>query len=408
MDDDELESFRMSNQSGIKNTLTGEEATVSGPLSLIEMLTVLVQDRVVLMCLLLAGSLATLSLVIFLPRNHVSTTTILPPQQQSAAAGALAQLGAIAGLAGGFGQVSQPDEVYLSLLKTKRIQDDVISKLELKARYEEETFEATRKRLAKMTVIEKDIQTGLISIQAEDRDPVFAARLANEHYMALGRLLGSVAITEAQQRRVFFEKEVEKAIKRLTAAESAFREAKSKSGVLMSEALAEQAVRSAAELRADLAGKEIQIRSMSIFATEANPELQRLRAETGAIKAQLKQIESGDGEVLLQGQGTEAVEAYRSMKIGAAALEMLIKQLELARLDEAKEGPLLQQVDVAEPAEKPSKPKRLTVLLIGLGLTIFVALTTVFARDSWRSYVGTPHGAAGRDRLRRVWTRKQS
>lgn len=359
-----------------------------------DILVALGQEKNTLITTTLVGICASVALALLLPRFYTARTVLLPPQQQSSsAASALAQLGAmggsIAGLAAG---AKTPDELYVALLKSRSVQDDLIAKFKLKQRYDTKLLETTRKKLSGNMVIASDKKTGLISVDADDKDPVFAAQLANAHVDSLRKMLGRIALTDAQQKRQFLQEQVSKTQTAQNTAELKFRQAQAASGLVVSQALAEGGVRESAQLRGQIAAREVQLQTLSRFATPNHPDVQRVAAELAALRRQLTNIEQGSGTSSGQNvSGMEAVQAFRDMKVQETMLQGLLAQLELARADEAKEGPLLQQVDVAIAPEKPKKPKRSFVVIVGtiasfvLGL-LLVALKLSLKKDggSWQ------------------------
>jgi len=115
--------------------------------------------------------------------------------------------------------------------------------------------------------------------------------------------------------------------------------------------------------------------------TTENQDFQRVAAELGALRQQLNRLETGVGSSPSSpsspdAAGLVAVQAFRDMKIQEALLEIYIRQLEAARADESREGPLLQQVDVATPPERALKPRRLVVVAVGVVITFFIAFVT--------------------------------
>jgi len=151
----------------------------------------------------------TLAIVVSLLMTPIFTakTVMMPPQQQqSGAASALASLGALAGLAGGAAGIKSPDEMYIAFMQGESLQNAVIKKLGLQERYDEKTLVDTRKELKEKVKIISDKKSGLITIEADDKDPEFAAKLANTHVEELRSLMGRLAVTDAQQRRVFLNK----------------------------------------------------------------------------------------------------------------------------------------------------------------------------------------------------------
>ena len=75
---------------------------------------------------------------------------------------------------------------------------------------------------------------GLISVEVDDKDPKFAANLANAHVEELRNLLGRLAVTEAQQRRLFFEKQLQLTKENLAKADLALKSSGINSSALKS------------------------------------------------------------------------------------------------------------------------------------------------------------------------------
>jgi tyrosine-protein kinase Etk/Wzc len=374
-------------------------------ISLIDLAIALGEDKAII--LKVTGLFSVLAVVVSLLMTPIFTakTVIMPPQQQqSGAASALASLGGLAGLAGAAAGIKSPDEMYVAFMQSEGLQKSIIEKLKLQERYEAKTIFDTRNKLKENVRISPDKKSGLITIEAEDKDPAFAAQLANLHVDELRVLLGRLAITDAQQRRMFYEQQIKKVQIELAEAEQSFRQAKAQSGLQVTAVLAETGVRASAELRGQIAAREVQMSAMSRFATTQNPDVQRLGSELSALRGQLAKLEQGSGVVEtptpLQQQ---AVKSYRDVKVQEAMLEVLIKQYELARVDEAKEGPLLQQLDIATAPERKSKPKRGVIVLVSILLGLLIGTLLVIFRQKMRSLLASKEGNRKLILLKKAW-----
>lgn len=353
------------------------------------------------------GVLVSVGCVLLMPRYYAATTVILPPQQQTTGAGALAQLGALTAMTGGSLGFKSTDDTYIAFLKTRRLQDALVSRFKLQERYQAGSVESTRWLLADLVGVTSDKKSGLITITVEDTDPKFAVELANAHVSELRKMLSEIAITEAQQRRIFFESQVNVARNALSKAEALFRSEQASSGFVVTQSLAETSVRTGVELRAQISAREVSLQAASRFATAQNPELQRISAELAALRSQLSLLESGQGASVTGARGSTgqadggALVAFREMKVREMALEALIRQLELAKLDESKEGPLLQQVDMASASSIPSRPKRTQFVALSGVLSLFIGGAIVVMRSNFRR--GESEDARAWMRLRRAW-----
>lgn len=349
----------------------------------------------------------TLAIVVSLlmtPTFTAKTVMMPPQQQQSGAASALASLGALAGLAGGAAGIKSPDEMYVAFMQGESLQKAVIQKLNLQERYEKKTIFETREHLKQVVKIASDKKAGLITIEADDKDPEFAAKLANTYVEELRNLMGRLAVTDAQQRRVFYEQAITKTQNELAEAEANFRAAKEKSGMQVTAVIAEASVRAGAEMRAQIAAKEVQLSAMGSFATSQNPDVQRLGGELAALRSQLRKLEQGSGADENSSPLQQlAVKSYRDIKAREAMMGVLVAQYESARVDEAKEGPLIQQVDVALPPERKSKPKRAIIVLASAFAGLFLGVLVAFVRRALRKAAENPETSGQMVKLKTVW-----
>ena len=375
-------------------------------ISLLDLLIALGEEKLTLLMTPLLTSLTAVAVVLWMTPTFTAKTVIMPPQQsQSAASSALASLGALAGLAGGAVGIKTSDEMYIAFMQSDTLQNSIIQKLKLQERYEAKTLMDTRAALKGSVKVTSDKKSGLLTLEAYDKDPVFAAQLANLYVDELRSLLSKLAVTEAQQRRVFYDQEIKKVQQELGISESIFRDAKQKSGMQVTAVLAESGVRASAELRAQIASREVQLQALSRFATPQNPDMQKISSELSAMRAQLQKLEQGEGQGSSHNNPTQqiAIQSYRDIKVQEAKLDILIRQYELARIDEAKEGPLIQQLDVALPPERKSKPKRMFIVLIAAFAGLFAGVLFAFIKRALRLAASNPDGATRLLALKRAW-----
>ncbi len=393
-----------------QNTQASTVETDDDEISLIDLAIALGEEKKTLFAI--PAITTTLAIVVSLLMTPIFTakTVMMPPQQQqSGAASALASLGALAGLAGGAAGIKSPDEMYIAFMQGESLQKAVIQKLNLQERYEKKTIFETREHLKQVVKIASDKKAGLITIEADDKDPEFAAKLANAHVEELRNLMGRLAVTDAQQRRVFYEQAITKTQNELAEAEANFRAAKEKSGMQVTAVIAETSVRAGAEMRAQIAAKEVQLAAMGSFATSQNPDVQRLGGELAALRSQLKKLEQGSGaDEKTSPLQQLAVKSYRDIKAREAMMGVLVAQYESARVDEAKEGPLIQQVDVALPPERKSKPKRAIIVLVAAFAGLFLGVLVAFVRRAMRKAAESPETSGQIAKLKAAWRLKSA
>ena len=389
-----------------ESTLPSTENT-DDEISLIELAIALGEEKKTLFLIPLLTTLVAVVVSLLMTPVFTAKTLMMPPQQQhSSAASALASLGALAGMAGGLAGVKSPDEMYIAFMESETLQNAVIKKLDLQTRYEAKTLGDTRVALKGLVKIASDKKSGLISIEASDKEPVFAAKLANLYVEELHDLLGKLAVTDAQQRRLFYEQQIKKTQTEFSQAEAEFNSANERSGMQLTSIVAESGLRENAQLRGQIAAREVQLQAMSQFATAQNPESQRLSSELFALRDHLSKLEAGSGarKAPYTPSQQEAVKAYRNIKVQEAMLEILIKQYELARVDEAKEGPLLQQVDPATPPERRSKPKRSLIVLVSALGGLFLGVLAAFIRRSIKKASSDPESSQQLRKLKDAWS----
>ncbi len=384
--------------------------------SLVDLLTWVGEGKWQIAAVTTFAALASLATALLLPPIFTARTTLLPPASQSQGGGAsaaLAALGAVGGLAGSIGAKS-PDELYVALLKSDSVVRALDARFDLKARYELKSFESLRKAMPEKVRVSADRKSGVISIEVDDRDPKFAAELANTHVEEVTNVLGRLAVSDAQLRRVFFEQQLKDVKENLVKAELGLREVQEKSGVIVLDKQAEALIGGAAQLRAMIAEREVQLKVLRTTATGENPDVLKLNSELGALRDELARMESSRGRTggsaadIPVGKIPEAAIAYvrarRELKLQETLLESMIRQFEIAKLDEAKEGPVLQQVDKALPPDFKSKPSRALIVIASTLLGLMASLVFVV----WRRYAAAvreadPQHAAAWSAMRRAW-----
>jgi tyrosine-protein kinase Etk/Wzc len=387
-------------------------------IGLVDILTWLGDGKRLIAVVTAAATVAALAIAMTRTPLFTARTTLLPPssQQQGSSAAALAALGQLGGLAGGL-TAKTPDELYVALLKSESVVRALDERFKLRDRYKLPTYEALRRSFGSVVRVASDKKSGVITVEADDEDPKFAADLANAHSVELTKVLSRLAVSEAQQRRVFYEQQLHETKERLIKAEQDLRQVQEKSGVIVLDKQAEALIGGAAQLRALIAEREVQLKVLRTGATEQNPDVMRLTSELRALRAELARMESrGDagGSAVdipvgrIPAAAIDYVRARREIKLQETLLEGMVRQYEIAKLDEAKEGSTLQQVDQAVPPDYKSKPSRALITIAGLLLGLLGASAFVI----WRGYAAyvrdtDPQSTLAWQSLRRAWRWKR-
>ena len=369
------------------------DAADDGPaVGLTDIVTWLGEKKALIATVTLGAAIVALVVAFLLPPVYTARTTLLAPgsQQQGGGAAALAALGALGGLApSGLGGRS-PDELYVALLKSDSVQHALADRFDLKTHYDVASYEALKRALPTYIRVSSDKKSGVITVEVDDKSAQFAADLANAHLTEITKLMGRLAVSEAQLRRVFFEKQLSETKENLVKAEQSLRLVQEKSGVIVLDKQAEALIGGAALLRAQVSEREVQLKVLRTSATEQNPDVMRLTSELRALRGELARMESTQGGTagsavdLPVGRIPEAaidyVRARRELKLQETLLEGMIRQYEIAKLDEAKEGQAVQQVDVALPPDYKSKPSRALIVLASAMIALLLASAWVIVR----------------------------
>ncbi len=337
---------------------------------------------------LLVG-LVALAASFLVPPVFVATARVLPPQQQGSAAAMLAQqLGALSLLAGAAG-FKNPADQFVALLKSRSIADRLIERHALRNVYGVELQEDARRVLSDNTsiVVGKE---GLIVVEVYDVEPRRAADLANGYVEELRRMTRQMAVGEASQRREFFETQLAAARDRLAAAEIALKRSAVPESTLKAEPRA--AVETIARIRAAVTGAEIRLGAMRGYLSDSSPDVRQAQQELAALRAQLAKAQRADSPAE-EALTSDYIALYREFKYQEVLFELIAKQYEIARLDEARDGTTVQVVDSAVPAERKARPKRaliaiLATLATGLTLVFFHLLRYRISLDALRPVVG--------------------
>jgi uncharacterized protein involved in exopolysaccharide biosynthesis len=356
-----------------------QKETVRNEISLIDLLRALADEwRLLVFGPLLVG-LAALGVTYLIPPTYTARTSFLPPQQQqSGSAAALASLGALAGLAGGAAGMKSPADQYVALMQSASVADRLIDQFKLVNVYEKKFRVDARNELARQVRIAVGKRDGLISVEVDDDSPERAAQMANQYVEELRRLTSVLAVSEAQQRRAFFDRELTQTRDKLAAAQQALQASGFSPGALKAEPKA--AADGYARLRAEVTAAEVRMMTLRSSRAEQAPELQQAQATLAALRGELARAE----RTTQVADGPNYIGKYREFKYQEVLFDLYARQFEMARVDESREGALIQVVDPATPPERRSKPQRVQVAGVS-AIACFALLTLfVFYRSFYR------------------------
>ncbi|CAN6134470.1 Polysaccharide chain length determinant N-terminal domain containing protein [Methylophilaceae bacterium] len=409
-------------------------------INLMDIMLVIAKYNRFIMAFTAASIVLALIYVMLQPFSYTAKTVILPPQPKSdssmgALLGNLGGLNAIPG-SGALG-LKNPSDMYLGMLKSRTLADRVIVKLDLQKHYKTKTMTKTREVLKYASNIAAG-KDGFITVEYTHSDPVMAANIANAYIRELDSINSTLAVTEAAKRRLFYEKQIKETSVSLSQAEAAMKQTQRKTGwyefggfdVAMaaggaggggSSSLTSGGARVNAsvlmkveEIRAQITLKELDLASKRAYMTEQNPAYVRSLATLAALKANLTKLEGStnasgaDVKVpvnQLSDTGFAYIHQMRDLKYKQSLMELYSKQFEMAKMDEAKESPLVQVVDKAMPPEERSAPKRAQMMVIATLLALVISIMLAFIMNALDTAKQKPESAERLNLLRRYLQR---
>lgn len=318
---------------------------------------------------------AVVSLVFCLlwPPTFVGETKILPPQQNSStiATQLLNQLGGFASLAPAALGVNNQNDLYIGIIRSRTVFDKIIDRFGLMKLYDVEYREDARKELDDVLTARSG-KDGMIDITVEDGDPQRAADMANAFVDELVAVTRGLAITEAAQRRLFFEEQLRDTKTALAKAENGMKAFQEKTGALQIDEQARAVIQGIGALKAQIAAKEVEYKVAQTYTTSQNPDLQRIAMELNGLRGELGKLEQKGGAAYdplmptrrMPSVGLEYLRKLRDVKYYETLYELLAKQYEMAKLDEGRDAVVIQVVDKAVRPGKKAKPKTANIVAL--------------------------------------------
>jgi uncharacterized protein involved in exopolysaccharide biosynthesis len=383
----------------IQDTQT-QEATGQ---SVLDLLIVLAKRRRFILGFTLATAVLAAITALLIPNSYTAVTLILPPTQNSSTGSALlGQLGAsqaLTSIAGASLGMRNPGDMYVSLFRSRTVEDSVIQRFKLMDRYRVKRLSDARLAFEQRTNVVLGVKDGLILISVTDKDPNQAAAIANGYVDQFRKFSASLAITEASQRRAFFQQQLLEANESLAAAEEAMKRTEQTTGVLQVDSQAKSLIESGEVLRAQIGMKEVELQGMRAYATEDNPQMVMGEQELTALKGQLAHLAGTDQNLSsdimvpkgkIPEAGIEYIRRLRDVKYYETITELIARQLEVAKQDEARQGAVIQVADPAVPPDKKSSPHRATIVFLTTIIAFAAAILWVFTQSRWDQTVRDP------------------
>lgn len=369
-----------------------------------------------------AFALTAIVIALLLPNQYTATVLLLPPQQNSSLGSVLSsQLSALSGVAaltgGGGLNLKNSNDMYVSMLKSRTVEDAMVQQFGLMQGYNAKYPSQARKAFERHTSVDGSGRDNLIHISVEDKDPKRAAEIANGYVDQYRKLSERLAITEAAQRRLFFQRQLEEAKNNLADSEEALKKTEQSTGVIEINSQSRALIETAAVLRAQISAKEVQIQAMQTFATGQNAQVVQAQQEIDSMRAQLARLggsaedTTGDGFIVPKGKVPQAALEYlrklRDVKYYEAIFEILARQFEVAKLDEAKEGSIVQVVDSAVPPDRKSSPHRGLIVIISTLVGLLLGVTIALFQAAWAGLKRHREASIKVNRIRQLLTKRE-
>jgi uncharacterized protein involved in exopolysaccharide biosynthesis len=398
-------------------TSPGNAPDAGDSVNLLDLALVLAARKRFILLFSFAVALLTAFVALIMPVIYTGTTTMLPPQQESSASAMLGQLGGLASLAGGGAAgalgLKNPDDLYIGLLQSEHVMDGIIQRFDLMQVYKAKRLMDARKTLKANTKILSE-KSSLISISVEDHDAKRAAAMANAYVDELHDLMSHLAVTSAAQRRMFFEQQVMQEKEKLADAEVALEETEKKTGIIQPQGQAQAVIATIMQLRAQISASEVELGALRTSATDQNPEVITLQSQITALRAQLADFEKGhpqsasmEGNVLtptseVPAASLEYLRRMRDVRYQETLFEFMTRQYEMAKVDEARQGQMIQVVDPALVPERRSWPPRTLLTLLAFILGAMFSSFWVILQSAYEHVMENPGDADKVNQLRQL------
>lgn len=351
------------------------------PLSLSLFLSILRQRK---RLILLSGSVGLVLMAVLaytVAPSYTATASFLPPESSSGSSGAIAMLSQLSsvGAAGLFGGGSRQADLYIGILKSRTVSDKIVARFHLMERYKVKKLSVAEGILQDRTLFLSGTKDPLVKISVTDTNPVLARDLANAYLDALEETSATLAVSESSQRRLFYEQRLAKEKDDLSNAEVALKQVEEQTGLVAPTGQTILHIQAQAQIRAQIADREVRLDSLLNGATAENTQVILLRSEIKSLREQLSQMEKSTNRdepsnAQMPALQLEYIRKARDMKFHEALFEILSKQYEAARLDESR-GTHLQVLDRAITPDSKSGPHRILLMLFGIfaGLAFGIA-----------------------------------
>lgn len=352
--------------------------------SLLDYLFIILKHKKMIFGISFLVAVITALLSLTMPNIYTAKTMILPGDDDKGIMGAmLGQLGGLAGVAGGTLGGTTKADLYVTILKSEAIKDQLIDKFKLMKLFEVNYRSYAYKKLDTISKITAGKKDGVITISVDSKDPKLAADLANAYVDELGKLTAGLSMSGAGNNRAFLEKRLVEAKSDLAKAEDDLKLFQTQNKAISLPDQIKGTFDGVAQLRAQLALQEVQLGTLQRQFTNSSQEVKTARATIANLHTQIAVLEgkgSGSSSIPKVGNmpqlGQEYLRLMREFKIQEAVLEMLTKQYEMVKINEVKDVSPFQVIQKAKAPDRKSKPAR-SMIVLRMSFFSGIALTAL-------------------------------
>jgi uncharacterized protein involved in exopolysaccharide biosynthesis len=344
------------------------------------------------------GMLLAVGYALSIPNRYTSTALLMPPDQQSLSGGsllgALAGSGAIASMEG----LRTSGGILIGILSSQTAQDDIINRRDLRRIYRCKFSVDCRGMLAGQTTIKEDKSNGIINISVMDRDPNQARDIANAYVEELNRLLNTLSTSSARREREFLEQRLQSIKTGLDASSVALSQFSSRNATINPQSQGQALIASASGLQGELITSQSELSGLKVMYSDDNVRVREARARIDELQSQLRKMgnvgEKADGSNQKSDQlypsirelpilGVTYSDLSRQLAMQEEIYETLTKQYELAKVEEAKEIPVIKVLDEPQVPERKSSPHRSIIVILGVIVAAFAGIMWIIACKLW-------------------------
>jgi len=289
---------------------------------------------------------------------------------------------------------SQELAVYREILSSRRCLEALIVKFDLMKNGDYQYVEDAVKSFQKNQLfLDDDRISGLLYIGVYDKDPVIAKDMTEFLISELDKINIELNVTKAKSNREFVEKRYFQAKEDLSASEDSLKSFQMIYGVAPDLQI-KAAAQSAFTLEADLKTEEVKLDVLKKILSPEQLEIRTQEAKINSLKDKITEIQNSTNlsDFLRLGNSPQIVMSFlrlqRNVEIQTKILTYLLPVYEQAKIEEKKETPTILVLDKPYVAERKTKPKRLTMVLLSIFGSFFVlSICTIIYETTFKNFI---------------------